>query len=75
MEIGGRPTETLLRTYANPLFRAAGLDVNLVRIVMLRDAAINSFVETGNRMFINTGRPPRTAAVRRAAKRAHREEF
>jgi hypothetical protein len=33
--IGDGPTETLLRTCANPLFRAAGLDVNLDRIVML----------------------------------------
>jgi hypothetical protein len=33
--IGAAPTETLLRTCANPLFRAAGLDVNLDRIVML----------------------------------------
>jgi predicted Zn-dependent protease len=47
-------TETLLRTFANPLFRAAGLDPNLVRIVLIQDGAINSFVSTGNRMFINT---------------------
>jgi hypothetical protein len=44
-------TETLLRTNANPLFRAAGLDANLVRIIVLRDAALNSFVSTGNPMF------------------------
>jgi len=48
-------TETLLRTIANPLFRAAGVDPGLVRIILLRDDAINSFVSTGNRMFINTG--------------------
>ena len=48
-------TETLLRNFANPLFRAAGVDPNLVRIILLRDDAINSFVSTGNRMFINTG--------------------
>jgi predicted Zn-dependent protease len=48
-------TETLLRTIANPLFRAAGVDPGMVRIILLRDDAINSFVSTGNRMFINTG--------------------
>jgi predicted Zn-dependent protease len=47
--------ETLLRTFANPLFRAAGLDPNLGRIVLIRDGAINSFVSTGNRMFIERG--------------------
>jgi len=48
-------TETLLRTFANPLFRAAGVDPNLVRIIVIRDNAINSFVSTGNLMFVNTG--------------------
>ena len=48
-------TETLLRTFANPLFRAAGVDPNLVRIMLIRDNAINSFVSTGNLMFIHTG--------------------
>lgn len=47
-------TGTLLRTYANPSFRAAGVEPNLVRIILIRDAAINSFVSTGNRMFIRT---------------------
>jgi predicted Zn-dependent protease len=45
-------TETLLRNCANPLFRAAGLAAKLVRSI-LRHAAINSFMSTGNRMFIN----------------------
>jgi predicted Zn-dependent protease len=48
-------TETLLRNFATPLFRAAGLEPNLVRIIVIRDDAINSFVSTGNRMFIHTG--------------------
>lgn len=47
--------ETLLRTYADPLFRAGGIDPSLVHIILIREAAINSFVTTGNRMFINTG--------------------
>ncbi len=48
-------TETLLRTFANPLFRAAGVEPNLVRLIVIRDPAINSFVSTGNLMFVNTG--------------------
>lgn len=48
-------TETLLRKFADPLFRAANLDSRLVRITLVRDRAINAFVSTGNRMFINTG--------------------
>lgn len=48
-------TETLLRKFADPLFRAAGLSPGLVHIIILRDDALNSFVSTGNRMFINTG--------------------
>jgi len=48
-------TETLLRNFATPLFRAASLDPHLVRIIIIRDDAINSFVSTGNRMFIQTG--------------------
>lgn len=48
-------TEGLIRTYAAPLFRAAGIDPGLVRITLLNDRAINAFVATGNRMFIHTG--------------------
>ena len=48
-------TETMLRNFATPLFRAAGLHPNLVRIIVIRDDAINSFVSTGNRMFIASG--------------------
>jgi len=48
-------TEGLIRTYAAPLFRVAGIDPGLVRITLLNDRAINAFVATGNRMFIHTG--------------------
>ena len=48
-------TETLLRTIGNPLFRAAGIEPGLVRIVLIQNSAINSFVSTGNRLFIHTG--------------------
>ncbi len=48
-------TETLLHKFADPLFRAANLSPGLVRIILVRDPAINAFVSSGNRMFINTG--------------------
>ncbi len=53
-------TETLLRTCANPLFRAAAPGVNLVRLIHTRDAAINAFVDTGNPMF-RRSEPPAQA--------------
>lgn len=55
MLIRDAETETMLRTFANPLFRASGVDPNLVRIVLIRDNAINSFVSTGNLLFVHTG--------------------
>jgi predicted Zn-dependent protease len=48
-------TETLLLGFEKSLFKAAGLDPGLIRIMLVRDRAINAFVSTGNRMFINTG--------------------
>jgi predicted Zn-dependent protease len=67
-------TETLLRTYANPLFRAAGLDMALVRSIHLRDAALNSFMNTGNPMFIDAGPPLGwRLAARRRTKRTGRD--
>ncbi len=48
-------TETLLHDFATALYRAAGLDPRTIRIVLVRDRAINAFVTTGNRMFVHTG--------------------
>jgi len=45
----------LLRTFANPLFRASGVDPASVRTILIRDDALNAFVSTGNRLFVNTG--------------------
>ena len=50
-------TETLLRTYTNPLFRAAGREMALVRSIHLRDAALNSFMDTGNTMLMDSDAP------------------
>jgi protein-disulfide isomerase len=51
-------TETLLRTYTNPLFRAADLVMALSRSMHLRDAALNLFTNTGNPVFIGIDAPP-----------------
>ncbi|MGE0226757.1 MAG: M48 family metalloprotease [Acetobacteraceae bacterium] len=48
-------TETLLHGFADPLFRVAGLDPRLVRMMLVRDRALNAFVTSGNRMFVHTG--------------------
>lgn len=47
--------ESLLRAYADPLSRAAGVWPAAVRIKLIQVSAINAFVATGNRMFIHTG--------------------
>jgi hypothetical protein len=51
-------TETSLRTFANPSFRAAGLDMTLVRSNHPRDVALNSFTKPGNPVFMGSPRPP-----------------
>jgi predicted Zn-dependent protease len=48
-------TENIIRSYADPLFRAAGLDPAGIRILLVNDDSINAFVAGGMRMFINTG--------------------
>jgi predicted Zn-dependent protease len=55
VQIRDAETESMLRAVAAPLFRAAGLDRSLVRIIILQDRAINAFVSTNNRMFVHTG--------------------
>ncbi|MBL8707873.1 MAG: M48 family metalloprotease [Rhodospirillaceae bacterium] len=48
-------TEATIRSYANPLFRAAGLDPAGIRVLLVNDDSINAFVAGGMRMFIHTG--------------------
>lgn len=48
-------TESLLRDYANPVLRAAGLDTNASQIVIISDRSFNAFVANGQRIFINMG--------------------
>ena len=46
--------EALIRDYARPIFKTAGLSKSNINIVLVNDPAFNAFV-TGRRMFINTG--------------------
>lgn len=46
--------EALVRDYARPIFKAAGLSGDGIDIVLVNDQSFNAFV-TGRRMFINTG--------------------
>ena len=46
--------EALVRDYARPIFKAAGLTKSGIDIVLVNDPSFNAFV-AGRRMFINTG--------------------
>jgi predicted Zn-dependent protease len=47
--------EQLLRDYAQPILKAAGLAKQSVRVVVLNDRAFNAFVMDGRHIFINAG--------------------
>jgi len=47
--------EALLRTYAEPLFGAAGVGSRDAQIVIVQSSEFNAFVASGRRMVINTG--------------------
>jgi predicted Zn-dependent protease len=47
--------EGLLRLYARPIFKAAGLNPGAVRVVLINDNGINAFVSGGQRIFVHTG--------------------
>jgi predicted Zn-dependent protease len=46
--------EALVRDYARPIFKAAGLSNAGIQIVLVNDPSFNAFV-AGRRLFINTG--------------------
>lgn len=48
-------TEQLLREYAQPIFRAAGIDARATQIVLINDQSFNAFVANGRKIFINLG--------------------
>ena len=47
--------ENTIRAYATPIFTAANLDANAVRIHLVADGANNAFVAGGQQLFIHTG--------------------
>ncbi|MFN3500511.1 MAG: M48 family metalloprotease, partial [Pannonibacter indicus] len=48
-------TEELLRDYAAPIFKAAGLPQGQVEIILVNENTFNAFVPDARRMFINVG--------------------
>jgi predicted Zn-dependent protease len=48
-------TEEMLKSYEQPLAKAAGLNVNGVRVWLVQDTEINAFVAEGQNMFILSG--------------------
>lgn len=47
--------ENTIRAYATPLFEAAGLPPQDIRIYIINDPTLNAFVAGGMNLFINTG--------------------
>ncbi len=47
--------EHIIRSWAKPIFEAAGLDDSSVRVFLVRDRGVNAFVAGGQNVFINTG--------------------
>jgi predicted Zn-dependent protease len=48
-------TEALIRTYAKPIFNAAGLGSQNIQIHIVNDQSFNAFVVDGHNMFIHAG--------------------
>ncbi len=48
-------TEYMLREFSEPIFKAAGLNPDAVRIHLVNAKSLNAFVAGGQRMFIHTG--------------------
>lgn len=48
-------TEAMFRDLSLPLIKAAGLDPQSVRVVLLQDPDINAFVATGQTVYIQSG--------------------
>ncbi len=48
-------TESMLRDYADPILRVAGLEPSAVKIHLVNDRRLNAFVAEGQQMFYNTG--------------------
>ncbi len=47
--------EDTIRTYATPLFQAAGLSPSAIDVYLIADDSLNAFVTQGSKMFLHTG--------------------
>jgi predicted Zn-dependent protease len=47
--------ESIIRTYATPLFQAAGLEPSAIKVFLVKDNSLNAFVAGGQNLFLNTG--------------------
>jgi predicted Zn-dependent protease len=47
--------EQLLRDYADPIFRVAGVNKGAVKIILVGDRSFNAFVASGRKVFMNLG--------------------
>lgn len=47
--------ETTIRTFATPIWQAAGLNPDAIHIYIVNDPTLNSFVAGGQNIFLNTG--------------------
>lgn len=47
--------EELLRDYATPIFKVAGINAGATRIILVNDRSFNAFVANGRKIFINIG--------------------
>lgn len=47
--------ENAIRLYAMPVWKAAGLDVSVIKVHLVNDPSLNAFVAGGQRIFINSG--------------------
>ncbi|MEE8394120.1 MAG: M48 family metalloprotease [Rhodospirillales bacterium] len=47
--------ENTIRSYAAPLFQAAGLEPSAIEIYLVNDNSLNAFVAGGQKLFLNTG--------------------
>jgi predicted Zn-dependent protease len=47
--------ENLLRDYARPLFRVAGVGGSQTNVIIVNDRGFNAFVANGRRIFVNAG--------------------
>lgn len=48
-------TEYLLKSYEDPLAKAAGLDPSAIKIYLVNNMEVNAFVAGGQNLFINSG--------------------